>query len=232
MPRPNQPLKPLLKRWMRPDITDVSRRTQIFLPSFRLTFIRTPLHPPNLATFRTPLFFSKLDLRDYLFRVYNVKIGRSIRSWVRQLKIVQGPSRLRSRRERIRLPQSQKYMTVELEKPFVWPKDIVKENDEEELAGFDKKQFDAFQQSKAGMDRSRNERLLAERPVQGRREALREMAERLRKGEETWKPASEFFNYAPEPTEEGEGILDVKGDKTTVEEDILNVKGDKTTVER
>jgi len=85
-------------------------------PKFTVAFVRTPKFSPYHARFLVPLDFSKYDLRDYLYHAYNVKCF-NIRSYVKQMPV-------RDTREQPRhwfRPDSKKYMTVELEKPFVWP---------------------------------------------------------------------------------------------------------------
>ncbi|KAE8842781.1 hypothetical protein HRS9139_02078 [Pyrenophora teres f. teres] len=89
---------------------------KIYLPKFTVALVRTPKFSPYHARFLVPLDFSKYDLRDYLYHAYNVKCF-NIRSCVKQMPV-------RDTREQPRhwfRPESQKYMTVELEKPFVWP---------------------------------------------------------------------------------------------------------------
>jgi large subunit ribosomal protein L23 len=87
-----------------------------FRPKFTIAMVRTPGLSPYHARFLVPLDFSKYDLRDYLYHAYNVKCF-NIRSYVKQMPIrdtVQQP------RHWFR-PDSKKYMTVEMEQPFVWP---------------------------------------------------------------------------------------------------------------
>jgi large subunit ribosomal protein L23 len=63
-----------------------------------------------------PLNFSKYDLRDYLYHAYDIKTF-SIRSRIKLMPVRDAediPNHLF--RETI-----EKYMTVEMEKPFVWP---------------------------------------------------------------------------------------------------------------
>jgi large subunit ribosomal protein L23 len=89
---------------------------KIYLPKFTVALLRTPDLSPYHARFLVPLDFSKYDLRDYLYHAYNVKCF-NIRSYVKQMPV-------RDTREQPRhwfRPESKKYMTVELEQPFVWP---------------------------------------------------------------------------------------------------------------
>jgi large subunit ribosomal protein L23 len=87
-----------------------------FSPKFTVALLRTPDLSPYHARFLVPLDFSKYDLRDYLYHAYNVKCF-NIRSYVKQMPV-------RDTREQPRhwfRAESKKYMTVELEQPFVWP---------------------------------------------------------------------------------------------------------------
>ena len=78
--------------------------------------VRTPGLSPYHARFLVPLDFSKYDLRDYLYHAYNVKCF-NIRSYVKQMPI---RDTTKQPRHWFR-PDSKKYMTVEMEQPFVWP---------------------------------------------------------------------------------------------------------------
>ncbi|KAI1503919.1 hypothetical protein F5X99DRAFT_406597 [Biscogniauxia marginata] len=91
-------------------------RKKVFLPNHVITFLRPKdYQPPQFATFKVPLTFNKLDLRDYLFHAYNVPV-LGVRSQLRAQRI------RRSRfHKRIYRPPPIKTMTVELTKPFVWP---------------------------------------------------------------------------------------------------------------
>jgi large subunit ribosomal protein L23 len=78
--------------------------------------VRSQRLSPYHARFLVPLDFSKYDLRDYLYHAYAVKCF-NIRSVVKQMYV-------RDTREQMRhwfRPDSEKYMTVEMEQPFVWP---------------------------------------------------------------------------------------------------------------
>ncbi|KAJ4296552.1 mitochondrial 54S ribosomal protein YmL41 [Kalmusia sp. IMI 367209] len=91
---------------------------QVFLPKFTIALVRTPKLSPYHARFLVPLNFSKYDLRDYLYHAYSVKV-HSIRSFVKQMPVrdTQKQPRHWFREE------SKKYMTVEMDKPFVWPEE-------------------------------------------------------------------------------------------------------------
>ena len=63
-----------------------------------------------------PLRFTKFDLRDYLWNVYNVEVTK-VRSYVKQQPLTQRDSHSRSWYR----PQPLKIMMVELAKAFQWP---------------------------------------------------------------------------------------------------------------
>ncbi|KAF3000324.1 hypothetical protein E8E13_009285 [Curvularia kusanoi] len=89
---------------------------KIYLPKFTVAMVRAPGLSPYHARFLVPLDFSKYDLRDYLYHAYNVKCF-NIRSYVKQMPIRDSTA---APRQWFR-PESKKYMTVEMEQPFVWP---------------------------------------------------------------------------------------------------------------
>ncbi|MBE3047305.1 50S ribosomal protein L23 [Candidatus Bathyarchaeota archaeon] len=62
-----------------------------------------------------PIRFTKFDIRDYLYNLYDVEV-KAVRSWVRRPT---APIKNDSGRF-VRAP-GEKYMTVEMVKPFVWP---------------------------------------------------------------------------------------------------------------
>ncbi|KAI5868511.1 hypothetical protein GGS23DRAFT_34196 [Durotheca rogersii] len=89
---------------------------QVFLPRHVVALLRSRENePPHFATFKVPLTFNKLDLRDYLLHVYNVPVT-AVRSQLR----LQRPRKSTTRR-RLVIPRPIKTMTVELTRPFVWP---------------------------------------------------------------------------------------------------------------
>ncbi|KAJ0162927.1 54S ribosomal protein L23, mitochondrial [Colletotrichum tanaceti] len=88
---------------------------KVFLPNHVITLIRKDRAPANWATFNVPLTFTKLDLRDYLWNLYDVEVT-SVRSWVKEAAIERKAASSGYYR-----PQSQKFMTVQMKKAFVWP---------------------------------------------------------------------------------------------------------------
>lgn len=96
-------------------------------PAFEVALLRTKHLGPKYAKFSVPLWFSKVDLRDYLYHAYNVRT-LGIRSYVKLRPVTEGvPSGIPYKeyalpqRNRHHRPPSLKFMTVELESPFVWP---------------------------------------------------------------------------------------------------------------
>jgi large subunit ribosomal protein L23 len=64
-----------------------------------------------------------LDLRDYLFNVYGVRV-KGVRSFIQQQKVRQDkPGAIRPAQRKWYRPRSIKKMMVELERPFVWPEE-------------------------------------------------------------------------------------------------------------
>jgi large subunit ribosomal protein L23 len=91
----------------------------VYSPNFTIALIRTPFLPPRFASFYVPLNFNKLDIRDYLQRLYGVGVLR-VRSYVEQMKVTR-MKRNGNGYGQLRRPQSKKRMTVEMREPFVWP---------------------------------------------------------------------------------------------------------------
>ncbi|SPN97552.1 related to ribosomal protein [Cephalotrichum gorgonifer] len=90
-------------------------KKQIFLPNHVITLVRKEAHPADWATFQVPIRFTKFDLRDYLFNLYNIEV-RAVRSWVRRQV-----APIKNDAGRFMRPPAEKYMTVEMTQPFVWP---------------------------------------------------------------------------------------------------------------
>ncbi|KAI0478909.1 hypothetical protein GGR56DRAFT_632500 [Xylariaceae sp. FL0804] len=89
---------------------------QVFLPRHVITFLRPKEgQPADMATFKVPLRFNKLDMRDYLLHCYGVAT-RGVRSQLRQQ-----PASKKEAHGRITRGPPIKTMTVELERPFRWP---------------------------------------------------------------------------------------------------------------
>jgi large subunit ribosomal protein L23 len=88
-----------------------------------LTLLRTPNSPPNFATFLVPLNLNKLDMRDYLFHAYGIRV-HGVRSYIQMSKLTQDkPGSKRPKPRKWFRPKSIKKMMVEMERPFVWPEE-------------------------------------------------------------------------------------------------------------
>ncbi|KAK3677946.1 mitochondrial 54S ribosomal protein YmL41 [Recurvomyces mirabilis] len=157
---------------------------EIYLPNFNIVLTRTPSQPPTSATFLTPLWFSKLDLRDYLYHAYDIRIGPSIRSYVQQSAIRQGQVKdpARPQYKRWHRPRATKRITVELERPFVWPK---MPEDLGEWKPVENKMAGVEQQ---GMQERMGGASDAFAVEEGRRRGMREQARALLEGREKWRP--------------------------------------------
>jgi hypothetical protein len=90
-------------------------------PNFTLTLLRPPPGtPPSFASFLVPLNLNKLDLRDYLWNGYGVRV-KGVRSYIQQQKVRQDkPGAKRPAQRRWYRPRAIKKMMVELEEPFAW----------------------------------------------------------------------------------------------------------------
>ena len=70
-----------------------------------------------------PLNLNKLDIKDYLYHAYGVRVI-SVRSYVQQQRVQQDKERAYDpKRNRWFRPRSIKKMTVQMDKGFVWPEE-------------------------------------------------------------------------------------------------------------
>jgi len=90
-------------------------------PNFTVTLLRpAPGTPPTFASFIVPLNLNKLDMRDYLWNMYSVRV-KGVRSYIQQQKVRQDrPGAKRPAPRRWYRPRAVKKMMVELEEPFAW----------------------------------------------------------------------------------------------------------------
>jgi len=107
-------------------------RKKVFLPNIVIILKRNVKLEPNYAVFEVPLNLSKLDLRDYLWHLYEVKTV-SIRS-----SILPGILRRKYKMENVSRrigpvvrTKARKKMIVQLAKPFRYPAELNKEELEE-----------------------------------------------------------------------------------------------------
>ena len=127
-----------------------------------------------------PLWFSKLDLRDYLHHVYDVRIT-SVRSYVKQSRVEMEQLHGKIKMNRWHRPRSKKFMTVELERPFVWPAEP------EDYSGWNKDQYEASRKMQEKMSEEtgpRKDMLINEE----RRKSMRQQAKALLEGRAQWNP--------------------------------------------
>ncbi|KZF23119.1 hypothetical protein L228DRAFT_281871 [Xylona heveae TC161] len=153
---------------------------EVYLPNFTLTLLRTPFLPPNYASFIVPLNLNKLDIRDYLFHAYGVKVV-SVRSYVQQQRVRQDKpgSRMPAPRRWYR-PRSIKKMTVEMDKPFVWPEEP------EDFSSWEKERYDAAAKSQE-KEQEKYRPDYAAKPT-AERKSIAEQAQALLSGKEQWRP--------------------------------------------
>ncbi|ODV87510.1 hypothetical protein CANARDRAFT_195104 [[Candida] arabinofermentans NRRL YB-2248] len=103
---------------------------KLFFPSARICLLRpNAKHTPYQAKFIVPKSFNKLDLRDYLYHIYNLRV-LNITSTLTPAKFDR--SLPMPYRTRFRSPQFKK-MTVDLMDPFVWPAETKEFEQELEL---------------------------------------------------------------------------------------------------
>ncbi|KAK5165595.1 mitochondrial 54S ribosomal protein YmL41 [Saxophila tyrrhenica] len=157
---------------------------ELHLPDISITLLRTANSPAHTAKFQVPPWFSKLDLRDYLFHVYDVRI-LSVRSYVKQSRVQEGDPKIpRPQPSRWHRPRPTKFMTVELERPFVWPEEP------EDYAEWNKGEMEESEEEQKKLQES----LGPTRDTIGneeRRTAMRDQAKALLEGRVKWKPVAE-----------------------------------------
>ncbi|KAF2483153.1 hypothetical protein BDY17DRAFT_250558 [Neohortaea acidophila] len=159
-------------------------KKELFLPNFIITFLRNQTLPANYARFEVPLWFSKLDLRDYLYHAYNVRIF-SVTSYVKQQRARFGaPGGEENQTPMMRKwhrPRAKKFMTVQLERPFVWPEEP------EDLTAWDKETVEA----QRGHQEAERDKMMPTADTlvnEDRRKSMKEQARALLEGREKWEP--------------------------------------------
>jgi len=134
-----------------------------------------------------------MDLRDYLFHAYSVRI-HGVRSYVKLQRVVQGKPHTvggedykRAQYKRWHRPPSIKKMTVELERPFVWPEPL------EDMSSFNQDQVQKYNEETKGMQEKQSptgDTVINEE----RRISMREQAKALLEGKAKWKPVDQKFS--------------------------------------
>lgn len=89
---------------------------KIYFPNSRVALLRSSAKlTPNQARFLVPRNFNRMDLRDYLWHIYGLRVTN--------VTVLLTPATFRRGNDdhaRYRVSQ-QKKMTVLMEKPFIWP---------------------------------------------------------------------------------------------------------------
>ncbi|GAB7338718.1 hypothetical protein MBLNU457_5436t1 [Dothideomycetes sp. NU457] len=175
-------------------------RKAIYLPNFTIALLRTPKLPPNMASFIVPLHLNKLDLRDYLYHAYNVRV-LNVRSFIKQARVTQGnPNAIDARPQPNRWfrAQATKKMTVEMDKPFVWPPEYT----DEDLQKWHKDTFNKAQKAQEEFS-ERHGQMNDTWKNKTDRSKLREQAQKLLSGERKWRSSGadneQFYIRGPQP---------------------------------
>ncbi|KAG5937676.1 hypothetical protein E4U60_001780 [Claviceps pazoutovae] len=160
---------------------------KVFLPNHVITFLRKDYLPPHEACFQVPLTFTKFDLRDYLWNVYNVEVTK-VRSYVKELPLSQRHPNTRSSYR----PLSLKVMTVELAKPFQWPEaptDL--EPWYNELWKTREKMMNKLEAEQKLKHESKIP-LISKKPYSKERKSLADLAKKIQSGEIKWSNGLEL----------------------------------------
>ncbi|QSZ34460.1 hypothetical protein DSL72_006054 [Monilinia vaccinii-corymbosi] len=168
-------------------------RKQIYLPNFTITLLRTPNLPPSFASFIVPLNLNKLDLRDYLWNAYGIEV-RGVRSYIQAQKLREGKSgdKVPSPRKFFR-PRSIKRMTVEMERPFVWPEEP------KDFSDWDQEGTKKRQEYEQGLQASRYPD--AKQKPTKERISIAQQARAILHGKKVWKPTLDTWVNVGEEVE-------------------------------
>jgi len=92
---------------------------QLYFPTARVVLLRpNAKHTPYQAKFIVPKTFNKMDLRDYLYHLYGLRVFKVTTQLIAGKFVRSGSN------ARYRSPQIKK-MTVDLMDPFIWPEEPV-----------------------------------------------------------------------------------------------------------
>lgn len=124
---------------------------------------------------------NKLDLRDYLYNAYNIRVV-SVRSYIEQQRVQQGKTAaIRPTIKRWYRPRAIKKMTVEMEQPFVWPAEP------DNYDAWNKTTFEKASKDNEKYQEKRGRLADTLFDVEDR-QSLREQAKALLEGREKWRP--------------------------------------------
>ncbi|EHY52866.1 hypothetical protein ABEF92_000763 [Exophiala dermatitidis] len=165
----------------------LQQRKQIYFPDVKdaVVLMRTPHLGPRYAAFDVPLHFSKLDMKAYLKNVYNVDVLH-IRSVVIQGKVQRKDAASPYTRGELFRPPSQKKMTVQLAKPFVYPEEI------KDLSPWEHDPY--WNTMKAMLTEQRRESQWGTmNPNIEHRKSIAQQAQELLRGKAKWAPTWQAF---------------------------------------
>lgn len=171
-----------VKYFSRPQNVPGLLRKQVYFPDFNVHLLnKSP--DPYYAHFHTPMWFSKLDLKHYLKEVYNVDVVH-VRSQIKFDRVVK--DRFTRRRK---LATRQKFMVVQLVKPFAWP---VKQT--EIAPAREKFQSKVWRDvEEAGKRSEYTPDWLHRKKDSANHKALAQQAAELLEGKRRWQPTWESF---------------------------------------
>ncbi|KEY74280.1 hypothetical protein S7711_00438 [Stachybotrys chartarum IBT 7711] len=156
-------------------------KKEVFLPNHVITFLHKPNLPPHEACFKVPLRFTKFDIRDYLWNLYNVEVTK-VRSLVQQQALARRHPGTRS----VYRPRPLKFMTVELAKPFQWPEAPSNLEPWGNELWKTREELGEKQQEEQ-IDRARFKGVMkSQQPLSNERKKLAELAKQMIKGEVKW----------------------------------------------
>lgn len=128
-----------------------------------------------------PLRFTKFDIRDYLWNLYNVEVTK-VRSLVQQQALARRHPGTRS----VYRPRPLKFMTVELAKPFQWPEAPSNLEPWGHELWKTREELGEKQQEEQ-IDRARFKGVMkSQQPLSNERKKLAELAKQMIKGEVKW----------------------------------------------
>lgn len=192
-------LKSPARYFSRPHRVPPEQRKQVYFPDFSVTLIRTPHNPPSFASFRVPLWFSKLDLKDYLSSLYGVEVVH-IRSYVMPNKVLRMDPLRKGAPGKLYRPKAKKKMTVQLVEPFIWPEQVT-----------DFEEWEKEEYWRLGRAQLENQRLQGQwgemNPDRRHRKSVAEQARELMEGKRVWKPT---WQSIPADERVLKGVADIK----------------------
>jgi large subunit ribosomal protein L23 len=155
-----------------------------------------------------PLRWTKFDLRDYLWNLYDVEV-KKVRSYVKEMPLARRPGAAQGWYR----PQSKKIMTVELAKPFQWPEMPT------DLEPWNKELFDRREEKMDEQRKLQKERhdmtlpMKSRQPLTETRKELAKLAQKMVAGEVEWRNDVTLDPKWDKILEEASGKNGLKGSK-------------------